>query len=122
MARKEALEKCLKLWTLLEETGDWSKQRAYDKLELEEDSCSCPICQYMQEQEAKINKVLCWEDCIIDWKVGHCNKEGSPYYNWTATLMEEDPAARKLYAGQVRKLVEEAIGKLKQEGTNNGNY
>lgn len=106
LTRKKAIELCIELWTWLAKTGkkkeeypDWEKYKSYCLGNLEP-LAYCWFCQY-SFQRVKIIPTGC-KYCPYHKRYGHCDKEGSFYFNWGAAVT---PRTRKKYAGLFLKQI-----------------
>lgn len=130
--KKEALEKCLKMWEYIAEHdvgkfdaiealdlwvsgvvnsyplfGCWACE--YTKNENREAVCSkCPIDEWRNETGDEINNFRC-EQCDEEYE--------SPYALWTSTLPFGDSADTKEHALEVIKLIKQSLENLDENKT-----
>lgn len=103
--KRQSLERCLKLWSWLAESGSGSKEDAYKACGFTiNDSAGCPACEYTSTHGYR----YCNENCIIDWG-GFCHNSSTPYSRW---LHASNKSLRKEYARQIVTLCKEALAKL----------
>ena len=105
---EEALLKTKRIWEVLAEQDLW-KEEVYDMLNLQEDRCSCPCCQYNKQESERLPEETGTEreDChfcpLYPESDYGCDQDGEPFHIWSqvAKSAEERKEAAKTFLSLV---------------------
>ena len=121
ITKREALTKCIELWTWLSKNSEKDKVDYYKENPNQDVYCmNCPVCEYMMEHKVKGKSHHCNSDCIINWgtKEGGCCRPDSPYvrwddsWNWQKQYSVNELTLRTKYALEIVELAKQALAKL----------
>lgn len=85
---EEALLKTKRIWEVLADQPDLSKDEVYKLLSLQKDSHNCPCCQYSRQEteelleETGIEREECYSCPLYPESDYGCDQEDQPYWNW----------------------------------------